>query len=53
MIVPSARSSHDNIIVFCEPAGPAAVHVVGDHRQVVWEEWRRTLDRNATKNPPA
>jgi hypothetical protein len=42
MIVPSARSSHDNLIVFCEPAGPAAVEVIQDHGSIVWDDWRTT-----------
>jgi RES domain-containing protein len=42
LIVPSARSEHDNLIVFCEPAGPAAVEVIKDHGPIVWEDWRET-----------
>jgi RES domain-containing protein len=41
LIVPSARSTHDNLIVFCEPAGgPEAVEVVRDHGEIVWENWK-------------
>jgi RES domain-containing protein len=42
LIVPSARSEHDNLIVFCEPAGPAAFEVVRNHGPIVWEDWRKT-----------
>jgi RES domain-containing protein len=42
LIVPSARSAHDNLIVFCEPAGPAAIEVVRNHGPIVWEDWRKT-----------
>jgi RES domain-containing protein len=31
IIVPSARCQWPNIVVFCDPAGPAAVEVVKDH----------------------
>jgi RES domain-containing protein len=42
LIVPSARSEHENLIVFCEPAGPEAIEVVHNHGEIVWEDWRRT-----------
>ncbi len=42
LIVPSARSERDNLIVFCEPAGPAAFEAVRDHGPIVWEDWRKT-----------
>ena len=42
IIVPSARSAHDNLIVFCEPAGVEAFEVVRDHGEIVWEDWRKT-----------
>jgi RES domain-containing protein len=37
IIVPSARSAWPNIVMFCDPAGPAAVEVVNDHRLVDWD----------------
>jgi RES domain-containing protein len=36
LIVPSARSASPNIVVFCDPAGPAAVEVVRDLGLVDW-----------------
>ena len=43
LIVPSARSAHENLIAFCDPAGgPEAIEVVRDHGAIVWEDWRRT-----------
>jgi RES domain-containing protein len=41
LLVPSARSEHPNLVVFCEKAGPAAVEVVKDHGLVAWSEWRK------------
>ena len=41
LLVPSARSKHPNIVVFCERAGTAAVDVVKDHGQVDWSKWRK------------
>lgn len=41
MLVPSARSEHPNVVVFCDPAGPEAIEVVRDHGNFAWEEWRR------------
>ncbi len=38
LIVPSARSECPNIVVFCDPAGPAAVEVVRDHGLVDWNK---------------
>jgi RES domain-containing protein len=37
MIVPSARSEWANIVVFCDPAGPSAAHLVKDHGLVDWD----------------
>ena len=41
LIVPSARSKHLNIIVFCERAGTTAVDIVKDHGIVDWGRWRK------------
>jgi RES domain-containing protein len=41
MLVPSARSAHPNVVVFCDPAGPEAIEVVRDHGNIRWDEWRR------------
>jgi RES domain-containing protein len=38
IIVPSARSVWPNIVVFCDPAGPAAIEVVTDHGLVDWDQ---------------
>jgi hypothetical protein len=38
IIVPSARSAWPNIVVFCDPAGPAAVEVVNDHGLLDWDQ---------------
>jgi RES domain-containing protein len=41
LIVPSARAEWPNVIVFCDPAGPAAVEVVRDHGLIEWDQWRK------------
>ena len=41
MVVPSARSDYPNVVMFCEPAGPAAVEIVRNRNIIVWDEWRR------------
>jgi RES domain-containing protein len=42
LIVPSARSNHDNLIVFCDPAGgPEAIEVLRDHGEIAWENLKR------------
>jgi hypothetical protein len=41
LIVPSARSEHPNIVVFCDPAGLGAREVVRDGGVIQWEDWRR------------
>ncbi len=41
LIVPSARSEHANLVVFCERAGPMAVEVVKDHGLMDWTEWKK------------
>jgi RES domain-containing protein len=45
LFVPSARSAHPNLVVFCGVAGPEAVEVVRDHGIVDWTAWR-----NAQRN---
>src|SRR5207248_8685879 len=41
LIVPRARSNHDNLIVFCDPAGGAeAIEVLRNHGEIIWEDWR-------------
>ena len=42
IIVPSARTEWPNIVVFCDPAGPAAVAVTVDHGLVEWDTWKKT-----------
>ena len=42
LLVPSARSKHPNVVVFCERAGTAAVDVVKDHGLVDWSGWRKS-----------
>jgi RES domain-containing protein len=41
LLVPSARSEHTNLVVFCSPAGPEAIEVVRDHGEIAWDEWRK------------
>ncbi len=41
LIVPSARSKHPNVVVFCERAGTTAVDIVKDHGLVDWSRWRK------------
>lgn len=41
LIVPSARANYPNIVVFCEPAGPAAIEIAHDHGLVAWAEWHQ------------
>jgi RES domain-containing protein len=41
MIVPSARSAHANLVVFCERAHPDAVEIVEDHGLIDWDGWKR------------
>ncbi len=38
--MPSARSPHPNLVVFCGVAGPEAVEAVKDHGNVDWDAWR-------------
>jgi hypothetical protein len=40
--VPGARFECQNVIVFCEPAGPEAVEIVKDHGLIDWATWRNT-----------
>jgi RES domain-containing protein len=40
LLVPSARSEHFNLVVFCDPAGPEAIEVVRDHGEIDWGQWR-------------
>lgn len=40
LLVPSARSPHMNLVVFCAVAGPEAVEAVQDHGTVDWDAWR-------------
>jgi len=40
LIVPSARTEWPNVVVFCDPAGPAAVSIAGDHGLLEWDVWR-------------
>jgi RES domain-containing protein len=40
LLVPSARSEHPNLVVFCGPAGPDAFEAVKDHGVVDWNAWR-------------
>jgi RES domain-containing protein len=42
LIVPGARSEHNNLVIFCEPAGPEAIEVVRDHGEIAWDEWRKS-----------
>jgi hypothetical protein len=42
ILVPSARSDHPNLVVFCGAAGPAAVDVIKDHGLIDWDAWKRT-----------
>ena len=41
VLVPSARSAHPNLVLFCGIAGPGAVEAVRHHGVVDWEAWRR------------
>lgn len=41
LLVPSARSSHPNLVLFCGIAGPDAAEAVRDHGPVDRESWRR------------
>ena len=38
--VPSARSEHPNVVVFCDTAGPDAREAVLDRGIIEWEGWR-------------
>ena len=40
LFVPSARSAHPNLVVFCDAAGPAALEIERDHGIVDWHSWR-------------
>jgi len=40
LFVPSARSAHPNLVVFCSVAGPAAIEIERDHGTVDWNSWR-------------
>ena len=42
LLVPSARSDHPNLVVFCERAGSGAVDIVKDHGLIDWNGWKRT-----------
>ena len=42
LLVPSARSPHPNLVVFCDPAGPAALKVIRTHGTINWESHRKT-----------
>lgn len=42
LLVPSARSQHPNLVVFCGQAGPSAVDAVKDHGLVDWNAWRES-----------
>lgn len=41
LLVPSARSEHPNLVVFCGPARPEAIEIVSDHGEIDWSRWRR------------
>jgi RES domain len=41
LIVPSARSAHSNLVVFCDRVLPDGGAVVADHGVVDWREWQR------------
>lgn len=51
LLVPSARSEHANLVVFCDNAGPAAVEVVKDHGPIVWEQ-AKSRARSARRPSP-
>lgn len=42
LLVPSARSDHSNLVIFCEAAGPEAVEMVRDYGAIEWDAWRKT-----------
>lgn len=41
IIVPSARWTCRNLVIFCDRAGPAAVEAVADHGLIDWRAWSR------------
>jgi RES domain-containing protein len=41
LFVPSARSEHPNLAVFCGPAGPEAIEIISDRGEIDWTKWRR------------
>lgn len=41
LLVPSARSEHPNLVLFCRNVQPAALDVARDHGLISWEDWRR------------
>lgn len=41
ILVPSARSEHPNLVVFCGAAGPDAAKVVKDHGLIDWDKWKQ------------
>lgn len=40
LLVPSARSAHPNLVVFCGAAGPGAVEATKGHGVIDWHAWR-------------
>lgn len=42
LLVPSARSPHRNLVVFCGVAGPGALDIVEDQGIIDWDAWRST-----------
>lgn len=40
LIVPSARWSCDNIVLFCDRLKPGAIEVVRDHGNIDWKAWQ-------------
>ena len=43
LLVPSARSDHQNLVVFSDLAGPEAVETVRDLGEIDWNLWRKGL----------
>jgi len=41
LLVPSARSDHTNLVIFCDSAGPEAVEIVRDCGEIDWSLWRK------------
>jgi RES domain-containing protein len=42
MMIPSARSEHPNLVLFCDHVRPECLEVIGDRGKIDWAAWRRS-----------